>query len=134
VQQSHVNVSFVPVCASWSLAYMDYFLAHHYNYIVEQNYKKQVKFVVLIILGLPLIALFIIHLIRRNLYSIIKERLYQSGITKTKSLVWRLMITNWRFLLLPLKTKEIEFHIAKLCSQIKNKLCNEAIKSEADKI
>ncbi len=125
-----IKTQFDATEGNWILNYTTYYLAVDKRTLQLKNWGYLFTFIALTIFILVLIF----HLLRPNLYSLIRKELARSGVTLTLSLTLKLMLTNWRFLLLPVKSKKTQQKIQSVCQKIRDRRISLTIAKNAAEI
>jgi len=109
-------------------AYKDYFYAKHKWEVIQWNLRRKSP---MLVFG-SLAVLVFLYLARKDFEQLLKEELYRQGITLKRSMVFRVILLNWKFVLFPYSAKEMRPEVEKICQQISWRLADEALRNQAN--
>ncbi len=122
----HEEIEFLSRCMdviynSWPLVYSN---AVDPSIVRWNNTRQRLGF-------LGLVALFVIsfaYLVRRDAVGIIREEMLARGMSLRDRSLWRIVLSNWRFLCLPVAEPKMRERIARQCDRIRDKRIDQELK------
>lgn len=115
---------------SWLYVYVEYFYSEGWWYFFFQTIKYR-----LWLAGMYLmIVVCFLNLIRRDAALVVREELYKLGITMNRRMIWRIVLSNWRFFVLPTRDAKMRPIIAAACEAVYQRQQDRMLRTQANLI
>lgn len=115
---------------NWTSAYFWQVHTLFHQQVVWYNLKYKTTILCLLLC----LAFLFLQVVRRDAALVVREELYKLGITMNRRMIWRIILSNWRFLILPARDEKMRPIIAKACERVHWQQEDKALRGQAETV